>query len=183
MNKKGFTLIELIIVISIIAILMSIVIPAGTMARQRARVAKAKAQIGALELGISAFQSDFGFYPTTNFTGTDPNFVLSSGTVETNNKDIIELLSGFSFNGTSRTPVSSTLVSSSVWNGPYIEVDADDTNGSGQLIDPWGNAYVIELDLDGNASTTPPSNNVYTYDIRSNGPDGAAGGSDDVTNY
>lgn len=187
MKNKGFTILELIVVVSIITILASLLIPAGGQARNRARQAKARSHIAALELAITAFQTDFGFYPTTQYTGSSPNFSVTSGaTAETNNANIVELLTGFTFAG-SRSPSNHTLVLSSVWNGPYLELDeADvkDTNGTmdGTLRDPWGNAYEMTLALDDNRNTAP-TNNVYSFDLRSYGQDGASGGGDDITNY
>jgi len=176
MNQKGFTLIELIIVVMIITILASILIPAGNQARQRARMAKAQSHVSVLELGITAFQTDFGYYPTKN----------TSQTVETSNQDILELLSGFTFSGSgesaTKSPSSNPTVTGANWNGPYLEIDASDTSG-GVMVDPWNNAYTFALDLDGNAGSTPPSNNVYSFDIMSGGPDGSVNGTDDITNY
>ena len=70
MNQKGFTLLELLIVITIIVMLASLLIPAGSKARERARMAKAKSHISALELAITAFQTDFGYYPTNQSGGS-----------------------------------------------------------------------------------------------------------------
>ncbi|MBN1493806.1 MAG: prepilin-type N-terminal cleavage/methylation domain-containing protein [Candidatus Omnitrophica bacterium] len=183
-NRKGFTILELIIVVAIITILATFLIPAGGKARERARQAKARSHIAALEVAITAFQTDFGFYPTSQFSGSSPNFTVNSGaTVESNNATIIQLLTGFSFSGGNRSASSNALVTSSVWNGPYLDLDVSDVNGSGAMIDPWTNPYAFSLDLDGNPGTTPPSHNLYTFDISSAGPDESSGTSDDVINY
>lgn len=46
---------------------------------------------------------------------------------------------------------------------------------SGILKDPWGNNYVYD--------NTSPANNTASYDLSSNGEDGAVGGSDDIRNW
>jgi prepilin-type N-terminal cleavage/methylation domain-containing protein len=184
MRNKGFTILELIVVVTIITILATFLIPAGGRARERARQAKAKSQIAALEVAITAFQTDFGFYPTTQITGSSPNFSVNSGaTAESNNVAVTEILTGFNLSGGSRAASSNTLVTSSAWNGPYLDLDVSDVNGSGAMIDPWSNPYVFGLDLDGNTSTQPPSHNLYSFDINSSGPDASTGTADDVTNY
>jgi len=52
------------------------------------------------------------------------------------------------------------------WKGPYLK--------KGVPADPWGNAYVY---------TYPGRNNTKGYDLMSMGPDGRAGGDDDITNW
>lgn len=52
------------------------------------------------------------------------------------------------------------------WKGPYLK--------QGIPNDPWGNPYVYAY---------PGRNNPKGYDIMSMGPDGRAGGDDDITNY
>jgi prepilin-type N-terminal cleavage/methylation domain-containing protein len=74
--RKGFTLVELLVVVAIIAILMAILLPALSMARDKAREARCignAKQIGlALELWISNAPS--GNYPTWDITtGSDLN--------------------------------------------------------------------------------------------------------------
>jgi general secretion pathway protein G len=52
------------------------------------------------------------------------------------------------------------------WHGPYLKQAIPN--------DPWGNPYVYEC---------PGRHNESTYDILSMGPDGRAGGDDDITNW
>ena len=52
------------------------------------------------------------------------------------------------------------------WKGPYLK--------KGVPLDPWGNPYVYAY---------PGKNNVKGYDLMSVGPDGRAGGDDDITNW
>ena len=180
-SKKGFTLLELLVVIAIITILASLLIPAGSSARERARSAKAQSQIAALEVALTAFHTDFGFYPTSQLDGSSPDYYVQSGAVaETNVPLIIEVLTGFSFSGGSRSVSTNPLCSPNPnWNGPYLDIDTDDVDSSGALVDPWNHPYHIECALDGDPTTTPPAHNVYSFDISS---DGGANGQP-ITNY
>jgi prepilin-type N-terminal cleavage/methylation domain-containing protein len=62
-KKSAFTLVELLAVLGIIAILVSLLIPALTMVRKVAKETQQKAQITTIELAIVAFKNDYGDYP------------------------------------------------------------------------------------------------------------------------
>jgi general secretion pathway protein G len=62
----GFTLVELILVITIIAVLAALVVPRFAGRSQQARVTAAKQDIvGTLGLALDLFEQDTGRYPTT----------------------------------------------------------------------------------------------------------------------
>lgn len=64
-NKKGFTLVELLVVISIIGILSSLATVSVNIARVRARDAKRKADISQVRLALYLYYDDNLEYPNT----------------------------------------------------------------------------------------------------------------------
>lgn len=60
---RGFTLVELLTVISIILVLVGLLSPALRRAREQAKIEKARAVAGSLEVAINMFYTDFGEYP------------------------------------------------------------------------------------------------------------------------
>lgn len=52
------------------------------------------------------------------------------------------------------------------WKGPYLANEIP--------LDPWGNKYIYKC---------PGDHNENSYDLSSYGPDGKAGGGDDITNW
>jgi len=65
-RPAGFTLIELMIVISIIAILAAMLFPAGAAIKRRAQFRKARTELIQLETAIGVYKSRNGYFPPDN---------------------------------------------------------------------------------------------------------------------
>ena len=62
-HQRGFTLIEMLVVIAIIAILAGLLIPAVIAAKNRAKVMKAKTEIEGLATAIKAYENEYSRMP------------------------------------------------------------------------------------------------------------------------
>ncbi|RKY12706.1 MAG: hypothetical protein DRP65_00320 [Planctomycetota bacterium] len=68
-NRTGFTLVEVLAAVAVIAILISLIVPALTMVKKSADMAKQRAQFHSIEIALEAFRADFGDYPPSDDVG------------------------------------------------------------------------------------------------------------------
>ncbi|MEM3423917.1 MAG: prepilin-type N-terminal cleavage/methylation domain-containing protein [Nitrososphaeria archaeon] len=94
--KKGFTLIELMIVIAIIILLVAIAIPNYTKMQDRARISAVSSDLKSIATAIEAFYADWGKYPGQGGTASYTNLKaeLTGGTGATINTTGKTTLSG-----------------------------------------------------------------------------------------
>jgi len=133
----GFTLVELLTVIAIIAVLAGMLMPALSKAMQKAYEGKARSAISSLELAISMYETDMGVYPAST-TGTD-------------NANLIEWLRG----------TTATVTNTVGWRGPYMEFRQKDlsTGANPVFIDPWDTPYYYRCP----GQTNIHSYDIYSY--------------------
>lgn len=67
-RRAGFTLVELLVSISIIALLIGLLVPAIQSARRTALIRQVATDIGGLEAGLTDFKAQFGDYPPSQIT-------------------------------------------------------------------------------------------------------------------
>lgn len=147
-GRKGFTLVEMLVVIAIIALLMALIVVLIKGSIARAKNAKAKTLVEMLNQACQSYYTDFGIYPPNGAT---------------------------SLHGTLGAPRTLTLQYQAGGPGmttmkpPYIEFRKDQLPlGAGntspppalQIIDPWENPIQYQ---------NPGTNNTKGVDIWSTG--------------
>lgn len=172
---KGFTITELLVVISIIGILSTISLVGLKAARERSKVSKAKTDVSNISLAITNMFADTRKYPgywpdISQIKGYEVRIGTSRGGVVDGNK-CLGTESIFTQNTEYPAVVGgpdifvSTKQCYNNWNGPYYK---------GPVADPWGSEYRIDYDYYG-----PPYTNVQSV-ILSWGKDNSEYTCDDV---
>jgi prepilin-type N-terminal cleavage/methylation domain-containing protein len=70
-QNKGFTIVELLTVMAVIALLIGLLVPALALVKDRAKEVQQRAQFHAITSGLEMFKGDFGDYPESNDNSID----------------------------------------------------------------------------------------------------------------
>jgi prepilin-type N-terminal cleavage/methylation domain-containing protein len=145
-DKKGFTLVEVVIVLAVIAILSAVLVPMIAQNIQSARFARASSDTATIAKAIVAFYQDLDMWPVYR-GGTSHYLLFSAPDADNNGIPDIGTLPG-SWNTAGR-PLSlhfdliangnayitgPSPTGATAWNGPYL---------TRMDVDPWGTPYLV----------------------------------------
>ena len=141
MKNRGFTLIEVVVVLAVVAILAAILVPTIEKNIRDAKITRATNEVQVIAAAMASFYKDVGEWPVTNSSdNTQTNTLL-----ETNDGTRPDLTTNVSnWDTTTVDTFDAQLVSNpysnppkqNKWDGPYInELKAD----------PWGYKYVCNI--------------------------------------
>ncbi|MDB6033653.1 MAG: hypothetical protein JWM16_3991 [Verrucomicrobiales bacterium] len=161
-QQRGFTLIEMLVVIAIIAILAGLLIPAVITAKNKSKITKAKTEMEGLVTAIKAYESEYNRMPAdkaaeqvsvANPANPDLTYGLPlvPGSYGTNNLIMAIIMDMETYRNNEQT-VNAGHVRNTRKHPFYTAKDAANDKASGLgsdgvLRDPWGNPYIITVDM------------------------------------
>ncbi len=174
-NAQGFTLIEVIVVIAVVAILAAILTPTVVKNIDDSKVARAKNEVQVIGAAMTSFYKDLGRWPTSNGAANNPDYLYllyGPGTAPTNSGHNTQYWSKdtgwpaarkdtFTHHLIENNPYGAGAVYPTTgeykWHGPYLaEIKAD----------PWGTHYACNEIYFYSGAGTP-----YAVWVWSAGPD------------
>ena len=169
--KRAFTLVELLVVISIIVVLMGLLIPAVGTVRENARKVQAKSDMIQIVNAIKSYNAEYGKYPLdpTLVTGTN-DYVCDTAQKAALVFDVLRN----SFD--SQSSVNTTKVPQLNPRGitfieaPTVKDEASPKSGvslkggvKGAWYDPWGTVYKIAMDASYDNQLNAKGNALQTF--------------------
>jgi len=161
-SHTAFTLIELIVVVSIIAILVGLLLSTAGYARNKAARARAETEIAALSAACESYKTDNSVYPANS----DTNALNAQTSLDPSGYQAASLqLYNALFGATagSRTPNSGAR-SYFVFK-PNMLFPADQTQPVQYIRDPFGNSYGYSTIDNPVANPTPTPGYNSTFDL------------------
>lgn len=155
--KRGFSLIELLVIIILLVLIASVILVGFKKSIDKTRNAKATADLNAISTDIILLVSDTGLWPN----GCRAGSLLIIGEGATNEVALNTPAGGL----TARPPVGVTDASGGCawtdkavnnWNGPYTAV----------TLDPWGEPYWFDNDYHARRDCPNPGSNPSAPVIR-----------------
>jgi len=170
-RRAGFTIVELLVVISVIAILASLLLPVLSAVTKKAKEAKAKLEARDIATAIQGYDSAYGRFPVSQNAqnAANPDFTYG-GTFQTpgapvpigtvvggsvlNNAEVVAILmdltnylypgGGWTVNTNYQKNPQQTIFLNAKMSG-----DKSSPGVGTDLVyrDPWGNPYIITMDL------------------------------------
>jgi prepilin-type N-terminal cleavage/methylation domain-containing protein len=163
MNRKGFTLIEIVIAVAIVAIFAAAISPMVFRHLEDAKVSKAQNESETLANALLGYYKDVGSWPVTNADGPSGTAVTrvvsssvlpsgaaataSTGAAKWSTEGTAKQLGDYLYynNADDDSSVSGANANEAgqdwptsgrgAWRGPYVD--------SYEILDPWGKAYVV----------------------------------------
>jgi prepilin-type N-terminal cleavage/methylation domain-containing protein len=167
-RSDSFTLVELLMVITIIAILAALILAAGNGVMVKAMRSRGSAEIQAMSTAAEGYKTDNGIYPQSDGNLTTNTYMssdasASGGEYQLNSALLFQALCGQT--NYSAAPISGTKV--------YMSFKANQVGnptGNSYVKDPWNNAYGYSSGpVSAAASTNATYNGSGFYDLWSTG--------------
>ena len=138
-GQAGFTLVELLVVISIVGLLAGLMTVAIPRAMEAGKKAKVKGELTAIVAAVKAYKQEYGQWPVAksqmDSVADEYNSWYGPPTTESESKDLMRILSG-----------DMTVQKDGQTMNPKGVRFLEGAKTDGTFQDPWGNQYCVKMD-------------------------------------
>jgi prepilin-type N-terminal cleavage/methylation domain-containing protein len=158
--RRGFTLIEMLVVIGIIGILASLAVPAATGVMKKAKKVKTSAALKDIQIAIKMYQQEYNRYPIRAGTTTESPIALDEGS------SLLKILLGE--NDQKMNPREIKFIEPTM--GKNGSGGLTGTEGNYGLKDSWGEPYQVLMDANYDNKIANPDTKNEDKDVSSGAP-------------
>ncbi len=198
--RRGFTLVELLVVMSIMAILIALLVPVLNAVRRQMSITRTQASIDGISMAIETYRQVQNAYPpdknpASEFVGVRCRsseclvYYLSGGSIAYQDAPSV-IPVGYPWQNTlyrDNSPDGNGRKAMTVYYTINTSLLKDgDGDMAPEVYDPWQKRIIYNTgsSTDGDYNQYGAAkHNLKKFDILSAGPDGVYGNDDDVTNY
>ncbi len=179
-RHSAFTLVELLTVITIIAILMGLLFPAIGIAKDQARKAEARTAVTGIVTAVKQYYAEYGKYPlgAAANPGSPQDVTFGDSSVPGvtgSNQQLFDILRNTNTT-TQGQPNQYNPRAIVFFDGRAVADPANPKSGfatqdatnvkKNSFVDPWGKEYCVAIDGDYDNTITVPYNDFQTVDTK-----------------